>query len=84
MPPSQGGCWEYTDANSRVHSRYTVQVRTEGLLASSGPRGPILDPLMPLVAFIGIPGSQPLPGLGMLDRLRPLFLPNYWNILGFF
>lgn len=84
MPPSQGGCEAYTDANPRVHSGCTVQVRTEGLLASSGPGGPILDPLMSFVDLIDISGCQPLAGLGMFDTPRPLFLPNYWNILELF
>lgn len=59
----------------------TVQVRTEGLLAPSGPGGLILDPLMHFVDFIEISGCQLLAGLGMFDTPRPLFVPNYWNIL---
>lgn len=84
MPPSQGGCEAYIDANPRVHSGCTVHVRTAGLLDSSGPGGLIVDPLMPLVDLIEISGGQPLAGLGMFDTPRPLFLPNYWNILELF
>lgn len=74
----------YTDANPRVPSGCKAHVRTKGLLASSGAGGLILDPLMPLDDLIEISGCQPLAGLGMLDTPRPLFLPNYCNILELF